>query len=284
MVNQYLPHNLNEALDILNKEDCYILAGGTDLMVQKRNTSNALPLFDKAILYTNHLDELAYVKEDEKGVHVGSNMKIVDLENHPAIPRMLQDVLKELASPQIRNIATMTGNVCNASPAGDSIVPLYVLDARVVLVSVNGERSVKISEFITGVRRTVRQSNELVKEIFIPYNHATRTYWKKVGSRKAETISKVSMAGLYEIKDHKLVDLRIAFGSVGATIKRSNDIEEKFIGLDIDDISVTDVVNEYSLLITPIDDQRSTSKYRFIVALNILKDFLSRLKAGECDK
>ena len=166
MVKHHIPQTLKDALKVLNATDCYIMAGGTDLMVMKHQRSGLLPNFDKDVCYIANLKELQYITEDENGLHIGAGTKFVDIENSIIVPDLLKQIISEIASPNIRNMATMAGNVANASPAGDSIVGLYLLDAKIELVSVKGSKLVPIENFVLGVRKIKRKSNELIKEIF----------------------------------------------------------------------------------------------------------------------
>ena len=276
MVNHHIPSTLQEALKILDKHDCYIMAGGTDLMVVKHQRSGLIPNFDKDVCYIANLEELQYIFEDEKGVHIGAGTKFSDIEVNELVPEILKQIIHELASPNIRNMATMAGNIANASPAGDSIVGLYLLDAELELVNIHGSRMVPIKDFIFGVRKIHKNQNELIKEIFIPHHDDLNTYWRKVGSRAAESISKITFAGGYEVENGKVKDLRMAFGSVSITVVRERKIEEKYIGMSVEELHnhVEDIIKDMSKFVQPITDQRSTKEYRYKVAMNILKDFI----------
>ena len=276
MVKHFIPSTLKEALEVLDKHDCYIMAGGTDLMVVKHQRSGLIPNFDKDVCYISNLEELQYIFEDEKGVHIGAGTKFSDIEENELVPEILKQIIHELASPNIRNMATMAGNIANASPAGDSIVGLYLLDAELELVNINGSRMMPIKDFIFGVRKIHREKNELIKEIFIPHHDDLNTYWRKVGSRAAESISKITFAGGYEVENEKVKDLRMAFGSVSITCVRDRKTEEKYIGMTVEELHnhVEEIVKDMGKFVTPITDQRSTKEYRYKVAMNILKDFI----------
>ena len=280
MVNHYIPHNLKDALKILDTHDCYIMAGGTDLMVMKHQRSGLIPNFDRDVCYVANLKELQYIFEDEQGVHIGAGTKFTDIEECEIVPEILKQIIHELASPNIRNMATMAGNIANASPAGDSIVGLYLLDATLELVNAHGSRIVPINEFVLGVRKIDLKKNELIKEIFIPHHDDLNTYWRKVGSRAAESISKVTFAGGYEVEDNIVKDFRMAFGSVNITCARSRKIEEKYIGMTVEELHthIEDILKDASKLVSPITDQRSTKEYRQKVAMNILKDFIMSIE------
>lgn len=281
-INHFIPSSIKEALDILSKHDCFILAGGTDLMVQKHKSKGLLPNFDKDVIYISNLKDLDYEFVDENGdYHIGATTKYFQLENSKLCPQILKDIISEIASPNIRNMATLAGNIGNASPAGDALVGLYLLNAKIKLSSVNEERIIPINEFIKGVRKIDRKSDELITEIIIPNGYRNLTYyWRKVGSREAESISKLSFLGAYEIKDNKINDLRIAFGSVSTTVVRKIDFEKDYIGLETSLLpSIIDsIVSKYYTIINPITDQRSNKDYRKKVAMNLLNHFLNSIK------
>ena len=283
MIQHYIPSNLNEALEILSKHNCFILAGGTDLMVQKHVSTGVLPHFEKDILYVMDLKELDYVNLDsDKNIHIGASTRFIEIEESPLVPEIYKKVIREIASPNIRNMATMTGNIANASPAGDSIVPLVLNDADVVLVSANGERTVSVNDFILGVRKIDRKPDEMIKEIVLKPQELNYFY-KKVGSRKAESITKVSFLGAYKIEDGIIKDFRVAFGSVAIKVARNTKVEKKYIGKSVKELKVNQVVQDYAKLIAPITDQRSNKEYRHKVAMNLLKKFLIDLK-GETNE
>ena len=280
MINHFVPKNLAEALKILNEHNCYIMNGGTDLMVQKHVSTGLLPNFDKDVLYINNLQELNYINVDkDKNVHIGSTTRYVQIENSNLVPSIYKDVIKEIASPNIRNMATLSGNIANASPAGDSLVPLVLLDAKVLLVSVNGEREELVRDFVIGVRKIDRKENELIKEVILPPFDLKLSY-RKVGSRKSESITKVSFLGGVKVEKGIIKDFRIAFGSVAIKTVRNLEVEHKYIGKKYSEIDVEEVVKDYSPLVTPITDQRSNKEYRHKVAMNLLKKFVNEIKEG----
>ena len=280
MINHFVPTSLKEALELLNKHDCYIMSGGTDLMVQKHVSAGLLPNFDKDVLYVMGLKELDYIKKDGNGnIRIGAATKYVEIENSPLVPEIYKTVIREIASPNIRNMATMTGNIGNASPAGDSLVPLVLNDASVVLSSINETREVLVRDFIYGVRKINRKPNEMITEIIIKPQELNY-FWRKVGSRKAESITKVSFLGGYKIENNIIKDLRISFGSVAIKTVRNLELENKYKNINVKDLDIQSVVDDYSPLVTPITDQRSNKEYRHKVAMNLLKKFLTELKGG----
>lgn len=280
MVDKYIPKDLKEALQILSEHECYIMAGGTDLMVVKHRSSGLLPTFDKDVIYIMGLEELNFIKKVDENIVIGATANYADILKSPIIPQLLKDIVIEIASPSLRNMATLVGNIGNASPAGDALVGLYLYDALIELTSVRGKRIMPISEFIYGVRRIHREKDELITSVIIPEQHFTNTKWKKVGSRKAETISKITFSGSYILDKGIIKDIRLAFGSVGITVVRRPELETKYIGLSVEQLKskIDEILSEYGNFVLPISDQRSTKDYRYKVAMNIARDFLSHIE------
>ena len=281
MIKHLVPTNLQEALEMLSTHNCYIMSGGTDLMEQKHVSTGLLPNFDRDVIYVMNLKELDYVKKDKKGnIHIGATTRYVDILKSPLVPEIYKTVIKEIAATNIRNMATMTGNIGNASPAGDSLVPLVLNDASVVLSSVNGNREVLVSDFILGVRKIDRKPNEMITEIILKPQEL-KYFYRKVGARKAESITKVSVLLGYKVEKGIIKDLRVAFGSVAVKVVRNLKLENKYKGLKLSELDVESVLKDYSPLVVPITDQRSNKEYRHKVAMNILKKFLLDLKGSK---
>ena len=282
MVNKYIPTSIAKALDILSKHDCYIFAGGSDLMVVKKNVAGALPKFDKDVLYVSHIEEMKGIYKDGKGVHIKAGTTMDEVENSSLVPGLLRKAISELASANIRHFATLIGNIANASPAGDTIVVDVILDAVLKLESVDGVRFVKAEDFVQGVRRIDRKPNELITEIIFPELDYNGEMWFKVGSRKADSISKVMVAGIYKISGKTLENFAIVYGSVSIKPVRSHELENELKGMSLDDVRKNKerIVEEYAKLIKPIDDQRSTAEYRLTVAKNITRKFIDQIVEG----
>ena len=282
MVNKYIPTSIAEALDILSKHDCYILAGGSDLMVVKKNIAGALPTFDKDVMFVSHIEEMKGIYKDEKGVHIKAGTTLDEVEHSELVPSLLRKAISEVASTNIRHFATLVGNIANASPGGDTIVVDAVLDAVLKLESVDGARFVKAEDFVLGVRKIDRKPNELITEIVFPEVDYNGDLWFKVGSRKADSISKVMMAGIYKIHGKTLENFALVFGSVAIKPVRSHELEEELKGMSLDDVLKNKkyIIEEYAKLIKPIDDQRSTAEYRLTVAKNITRKFIEQIVQG----
>jgi len=280
MVDQIIVKSLEEALMYLNEKPFLLLAGGTDLMIQNRAVSETPVDFKKDILYISNLSECKYVKFDNENVYIGSLTSLETLSHHELVPQLLKDTIHEMASPGIRNVATIAGNIGNASPAGDSLVTLYLLDASVKVESLHQKRIIPIENFITGVRKTLLKDNELITEIIIPKKSFSFTSFVKVGGRKADAISKVSFAGAYTVENGIVTDFRIALGAIYQTVLRRKELEKEYTGLSVCTIRSKreEIISRYTPFIQPIDDQRSNKKYRLQVAKNMIGAFIDSMK------
>ncbi|MFU0825068.1 FAD binding domain-containing protein [Clostridium sp.] len=278
MVEAYRPKTLKEALEIIDKEECIIFSGGTDLMVKNKKWSGVEPGFTKPVVFISGLKELKKIERKDNILKLGAACTCCEIAENDLVPDYFKEVFLNMASPAIRNIATVGGNICNASPAGDSLPLLYALEAKLILESAEGERKVPIQKFILGPGKKDIKKNEILKEIEIDIGDFNKTYYKKVGTRKSIALSKVSFMGLARVYKGKIEDIRIAFGACGPKIIKDKTTENSLIKLgSVNDDELNYIKKIYSKLITPIDDQRSTADYRKDVCLRILEDFLMNL-------
>ena len=180
-----------------------------------------------------------------------------------------------MASPPSRNLASIGGNICNASPAGDTLPYLYAMDAQVVLQSTDGERIIPIAGFITGPKQTDLKNSELLTKIIIPQTEFDINMYRKIGQRKGMSLTKAAFLGMANVADGKIQDIRIAFGSVAPTVVRSGEIEQSIVGKSTKDIvkNISEISRQYAALIRPIDDARSSAAYRKKVSLRLLEEF-----------
>ncbi len=281
MVKAYYPDSLEAAL-LARRNDpgARIVAGGTDFMVAK-------PPADSAIFVAS-VPVLSDVKltDGPRGpvLGIGACATYSDLENNPLVPAMLRDCVSQIAAPGIRNAGTIGGNACNASPAGDALPVLYALSARVRLASLAPDgsvarREIPIGEFILGVRKIALGPAEILESILLgadAWSNGTITSYRKIGARNAQAISKLSFAATFRAESGRVARFTAAFGSVGATTVRAEDIEARWIGASVADFTsaAREIRSAYEGRIKPIDDQRSTAKYRKAACLNLLEDFV----------
>ncbi len=274
-----IPKSLAEALEYLDKKKYKILAGGTDLLIQNRNHTS-LPIgFKEDVMYVAGIEELDYIKTDEANVYIGATMTLEKLLANELTPKLLRETILEMASPAIRNTGTLAGNIGNASPAGDSLVPMYLLDAKVKLQSKSCQRIILLKDFILGPRKIDLDEKEMITEIIIPQQKFSSAYFVKVGPRLSDAISKLSFAAAYTEENGVIKDIRMSFGAVYMTVVRSRELEEKLIGKTIKEIKnmEDEIVAMYLPLIKPINDQRSNIAYRKRVSENLIRDFIAKL-------
>lgn len=274
----YTPVSVAEALDILNSTDAKIYAGGTDIMVN--------PSPDAVYMFTHKIRGIDDIYESDGYLHIGAGTTMSNAVKSPLVPDIWKKAIIQVASPAIRNAATIGGNICNASPAGDSLPFLFAADAVIVSAHKNGENIIysetPINKFITGVKKTAVKKGELVTSIKIPvssYKGFTYCVFEKVASRKAEAISKLTFIGMVKVSNNVIEDLRIAYGAVSVTTLRKPELDKTFKGKNVEYIknNIETLANMYAPYINPIDDQRSTAVYRKTVALNLLKDFFAHI-------
>ena len=237
------------------------MAGCTDLYV----SLNFGTLKDQRFLNLWRLDDLRRIEIRRKALWVGALATYTQILRSPLIRThlpMLASAAREIGGVQIQNRGTVGGNVANGSPAGDTLPVLAVADAMVVLRSASGTRRVPFSAFYTGYRRSVLRSDELIEGFEIP-PIAGRQWFRKVGTRAAQAIAKVVMAGVAGRTP------RVALGSVAPTVVRALKTEEILAAGG----SLDEAQRVLSLEIAPIDDLRSTAEYRRRVAANLLARF-----------
>jgi CO/xanthine dehydrogenase FAD-binding subunit len=282
MVNHYIPNTLEEALQYIHQNHTIKVAGGTDVMVKKRNTSNVPPKFEHDAIYLSQLKELNYIKVENEILKIGAMTPLSTVLNHAATPKLLKDAIGVMASPALRNVATLAGNIGNASPAADSVPVLSVYDSLITLKSMNHERKININQVITGPGKTDIKSDELISEIAIPIKNFSKVSFVKVGGRKADAISKICFAAAIQVDKGIVRDFRISIGSVAPRPIRRKDIEEEIKGKSLESLVInrSKIGRLYEPYIIPITDQRSNKDYRKQVSLNIIEDFIQSCK--EC--
>lgn len=273
------PASLAEAYEVMAGGGHQPIAGGTDLMVQLEADVAEPPA---AVLDLWRLDELRGISTDGYEVVIGALTTWTELRHSPLIVARLPALAEASATigaAQIQNRGTIGGNICNASPAGDSLPVLLAVDAVFDLGSAAGERAVPARDFWTGYRQTARRDDELLLRVRFSVDHGRRTRFRKVGTRAAQAISKVVMAlsyrtGTDEPPDGAWHDVRVALGSVAPTTIRAPRTEAVLEGArpeaTVADAAAATLRDE----VHPIDDVRSTADYRRSVSARVLHRLL----------
>jgi xanthine dehydrogenase small subunit len=268
------PTTLSDALDLMSSGDHRPLAGGTDLMVQLAADVAEPPA---SVLDLSRLTELRGLSTDGYEVSIGALTTFTELRHSPVIGARLPalaEAASTIGAAQIQNRGTIGGNICNASPAGDSLPVLLAVGATFDLGSASGERSVLARDFWTGYRTTELRDDELLLRVRFPVERARRTRFRKVGTRAAQAISKVVIALSYRLEDETWHNVRLALGSVAPTPIRAPETEAVLEGSVPDELVADAAAAALAVEIAPIDDVRSTAEYRRSVSARVLHRLL----------
>jgi OHCU decarboxylase len=273
------PGNLHAVVSLLAKEPgaWFPIAGGTDVMVQY--AGGKLPA--RKLVSIWNLPELRRVEFTAAEIRIGAGCTYTDLSGDEAIARefpLLHSAARWTGGVANQNRGTIGGNIVNASPAADSLPALLVYDAELILVSVRGERRVPYAGFHTGYKKTLLAADELVQTVCLPRRFAGYfSHARKVGARNAQAISKVCIAALGRVAGDVVEDVRIALGSVAPVPLRLTETERALRGKAINPDLLLSARKTVAAEIHPIDDIRSTARYRAAVAGNLVAEFLNRM-------
>ena len=259
-----LAEALNE-LD-LHGADAKVIAGGTDLVLNLKKKA----ILPRRVISLHNLDELDFVKSDDSRVRIGALTKHADLAANPFLKQhlpILCEAVGLIGSWQIRNVGTIGGNICNASPAADSAPALLVLNAQLILASKTAEKKIPLDSFFSGPGETVLETGQILKEIVIelPKQRSAGCYLK-LRRRKAVDVSLVGVAFQAETGSdgNTLAKVGIALGGVAPTPVRAPEAEAILVGLTLDEAltKVSDCAKIAVKAASPIDDVRASASYR----------------------
>jgi len=268
----YLPSSMNDLWSCLKDHpDAALFAGGTDLFVKMRAEKTDAP----ALIGLERIGMLKDISEDSNNIRIGAAVTHDELLRHPIITHhlpVLCQALGTLGSPPIRAMGTIGGNICTASPAGDTLPPLYVLQAWVETVSASDTRLTPISDFISGPGKTRLQSGEIVAAVHVQKSPgAPLHHFEKVGQRKSMACAVASLAAVLTLSaSDTITQARLAWGSVGPTVVTSTEIEEFLIGKKLSPETLAAAAGQVSRFVNPIDDIRASADYRRRVSGNLL--------------
>lgn len=274
--------NLAEALDMMAAKPGHYrpLAGGTDLMV----VYNAGHQHYKNFLSLHKCEELRGIKVTDDEVEIRALATYTDVRYHPVLQQefpMLCQASAESGAGAIQNRGTIGGNIGNGSPAADTPPALAAYWAEIDLVSKNGVRTVAFRDFQTGYKQMDLKPDELIQAVRLKRKPGRQHHYWKVGTRKAQSISKVCFAGTVTVADGKITEAGIVYGSVAPTVACCGPLEERLTGLTLAEASAlpADEIKDLAAQsIAPIDDIRSTGEFRLKVAKNLAADFVKKLE------
>jgi CO/xanthine dehydrogenase FAD-binding subunit len=270
------PSNLAAGLDLMAREagEWRPFAGGTDLMV----LLEAGKLAHRRYLNIWNFRELRGITVSDAEISVGALATYTDIRRHPELQRefpLLCHAAEETGGVATQNRGTIGGNIANGSPAADSPPALLVYDAALELISANGTRRVPYANFHTAYKKMNLGPDELIARIILPRGCVGwTTYYRKVGTRRAQAISKVCIAAAAKLVNGEIADIRIALGSVAPSVIRATKTENTLRGKRLDAAAMEAARTALAAEIAPIDDLRSTARYRSRIAQNLLEKFL----------
>jgi CO/xanthine dehydrogenase FAD-binding subunit len=283
MINDFnfvQPDSVAEALEVLStNDDVQALAGGTNVMVNMKRA----PLKTDCLVDLSKLDELKTITEKDGCLRLGAGVtfsELLDWKPGGAIEDLMQPMCRAFAGPLIRNLATVGGNVCDASAAADLSPVLLALDASVELQSASqGTRNLDLREFVQGVRKTALRKDELLTAItFARPDNDVRCFYYKLGKRKADAISIVSLAMTIKLDEGNVSASRIALGAVAPMPIRALSAEKILEGSSLNEDTIAVAADAAITDSSPIDDFRAGGEYRRQMVGVLVKQGLNSIK------
>lgn len=273
------PNTIEELCIALKTKDknTYLIAGGTDLIIH----FNKKDIFGYNIIDLTKLKEFKEINETDEEIIIGSCVTMTEIENNPLINEhipALIDAVYNLGSQQIRNKATIGGNVANSSQSGDTIPVLFAYNANVEIINSLGNRRIdKIENVVEGLEKNNLNSDEVITKIIIKKTNA-KSAFSKVGSRKAVTISKLNCCVKIKIKNNIIEDSVVYLGAVGPKPIRAKFIEEKITNKNINDIVSADIHDAIYMEIENAIPNRASKHYKKSAAEGLVDDILNKLR------
>lgn len=274
----YTPSNIEELKVCLGKmtPESKIIGGGTDYIIHMR-TGKAHP---DALCYCGHIKEMKSIELDGNTITIGSYATMTEMEHHPVIREKLpalMDSASDVGSLQIRNNATIGGNIGNASPASDMLPVLYLYSAKVEIMGPNSTRIVPIEEIVVGSGKTILEYNEVITKIIMQIPSFTNSAFVKLGSRKKVTIARIDAALGVEIEHDHVKSMKLFVGSFSVTPTRMVEVEKFMIGKTINVPNVEDVgqmVSDYIMNTST----RESRYYKSFASKGVIEDLFNKLE------
>lgn len=267
------PISIKEALEYISSEkDSKFIAGGTDLVIQ---ISDGF-ISPQVLIDLSRIEKLKKQERIEEGFKIGAAVTLEEIASSKFLPQCLIQGAKSIGSPQIRNLGTIGGNICNASPCGDILTPIIVLEGELILISPYGKRRIPAKDFFVGPKKTVIAKDEILSEIIfkkIFLNEGSSSF-SKIGNRNGQTISQVNVTIWLKKRErsNEIEDIRIAVGSVAPIPLRLEKVEVFLKGKTINQEILKDALKMIDEQIKPISDVRSSESYRRMVIGSLFQD------------
>lgn len=211
-------------------------------------------------------------------MEIGACTTSAEIARSPIAPELLKDAASRMGAIALRNSATIGGNIGNASPKGDMPQPLILMDAEVVLTSVDGERRMLVDDYIIATKKTALREDEIITKVIIPKQDFTHTFFRKIGMRRANAISKLTLSAAATVRDGVLVDFRASSGAAGPKVARSRKAEELLIGKKVSELHTCkeEFLDAWNTVISP----HAMPEYRRNTTRRMLAFFIDALEAG----
>lgn len=267
------PITIKEALEYVSSEkDSKFIAGGTDLINQ---ISDGF-ITSQMLIDLSRIEKLKKIERTEEEFKIGAAVTLEDIASSKFLPQCLIQGAKSIGSPQIRNLGTIGGNICNASPCGDILTPIIVLGGKLVLISSYGKREISAEDFFIGPKKTIITGNEILTEIVFKklFLSERNSSFRKIGKRNGQTISQVNVAIWVKKrgKGNEVEDIRVAVGSVAPIPLRLEKVEIFLKGRTINQETLKDAMKVIDEQIKPISDVRASENYRRMVIGSLFQD------------
>ncbi|KUO52733.1 MAG: hypothetical protein APF76_14120 [Desulfitibacter sp. BRH_c19] len=260
----YSPEKVSDLMERIKiaPANCKFLAGGTDLVIHIREKK----ISPELVIDLSRLQELQYIKEEANEIKIGAVTNFTTIEESPVIRKYalcLAQAAAGVGSVQIRNVATIGGNVANASPAADSLPALVALGASLKIQGANGSRTENIEDFLVGVEKTTLQSGEYLSEITIPkYGEGYKSGFAKLGRRKALAIARINLAVIVKLEGDVIQEIRIGLGAVGTTAYRPYESEKALIGKKLNNSLIEEMAELLSKVVEEKIGARASMPYK----------------------
>lgn len=276
----YRPETIDDALVLLDQtNDAKIIAGGTDIVI----AINERKIIPHALVDITGIGEMRSIWEESDTLHIGAAVTFSELESSELVRRYcpsLCEAASQMGAVQIRNLATIGGNIANAATAADGAPPLLSMNACAVVRSVGGARCVPLAEVITGINQNALAANELISEFQVKSLPNTVKVFEKIGRRKALAISRINLAVCAEMSGRTVKSIAVVVGAVGKTAYRVKVVEEYLQNKELSESVILTAADLMDETVARNLAGRSTTPYKRKIAWAVLKRSLERIAGG----